>query len=42
MTVPYNSKPFSNRSYIKEALKEKGYEIEKEELTEKPGQSSHV
>ena len=34
MTVPYNSKPFSNRSYIKEALKEKGYEIEKEELTE--------
>ena len=34
MTVPYNSKPFSNRQYIKEALKEKGYEIEKEELTE--------
>jgi DNA-directed RNA polymerase len=34
MTVPYNSKPFSNRSYIRDALKEKGYEIEKEELTE--------
>ena len=34
MTVPYNSKPFSNRQYIKEALKEKGYVIEKEELTE--------
>jgi DNA-directed RNA polymerase len=33
MTVPYNAKPFSNRSYIREALKEKGVEIEKEDLT---------
>ena len=34
MTIPYNAKPFSNRSYIREALKEKGIEIEKEELTQ--------
>ena len=34
MTIPYNAKPFSNRSYIKEALKDKGIEIEKEELTQ--------
>jgi len=33
MTIPYNAKPFSNRSYIKDALKEKGVEIEKEDLT---------
>ena len=33
MTVPYNAKPFSNRSYIREALKEKGVEIEKDDLT---------
>jgi DNA-directed RNA polymerase len=33
MTVPYNAKPFSNRGYIREALKEKGIELEKEELT---------
>ena len=33
MTVPYNAKPFSNRGYIREALKEKGIEIEKEDLT---------
>ena len=33
MTIPYNAKPFSNRSYIREALKEKGYEIDKEDLT---------
>ncbi len=33
MTVPYNSKPFSNRSYIREALKEKGVEVEKDDLT---------
>jgi len=33
MTVPYNAKPFSNRGYIREALKEKGVEIEKEDLT---------
>ena len=34
MTVPYNAKPFSNRSYIREALKEKGFEIDKDDLTE--------
>ena len=33
MTVPYNAKPFSNRSYIRDALKEKGVEVEKEVLT---------
>ena len=33
MTVPYNAKPFSNRGYIRDALKEKGVEIEKEDLT---------
>ena len=34
MTIPYNAKPFSNRSYIRDALKEKGIEIEKEDLTQ--------
>ena len=34
MTIPYNAKPFSNRSYIREALKEKGVEIDKDELTQ--------
>ena len=33
MTIPYNAKPFSNRTYIEEALKEKGVEIDKESLT---------
>ena len=33
MTIPYNAKPFSNRSYIREALKEKGVEITKDDLT---------
>ena len=33
MTVPYNAKPHSNRKYIKEALKDKGIEIEKDDLT---------
>ena len=33
MTVPYNAKPYSNRGYIKDALKEKGVEIEKDDLT---------
>lgn len=33
MTLPYNAKPFSNRSYIREALKEKGVEISTEDLT---------
>ena len=34
MTIPYNAKPFSNRGYIKEALRDKGVEIDKEELTQ--------
>ena len=33
MTVPYNAKPHSNRGYIREALKDKGVEIEKDDLT---------
>ena len=33
MTIPYNAKPFSNRSYIRDALLEKGIEIDKDELT---------
>jgi len=34
MTIPYNAKPHSNRSYIRDALKEKGVEIDKDDLTE--------
>ena len=34
MTVPYNAKPFSNRSYIREALLEKGVEVDKDNLTQ--------
>ena len=34
MTVPYNAKPYSNRTYIRDALKEKGLEIDKDELTQ--------
>ena len=33
MTVPYNAKPYSNRGYIRDALKEKGVEIDKEDLS---------
>jgi DNA-directed RNA polymerase len=33
MTIPYNAKPFSNRTYIKDALKEKGIEVDKDDLT---------
>jgi DNA-directed RNA polymerase len=33
MTVPYNAKPYSNRGYIRDALKEKGVEISKDDLT---------
>ena len=33
MTIPYNAKPYSNRSYIRDALQEKGLEVEKEDLT---------
>jgi len=34
MTVPYNAKPYSNRGYIREALSEKGVEVDKDDLTE--------
>jgi len=34
MTIPYNAKPFSNRTYIRDALKDDEIEIEKEELTQ--------
>jgi len=34
MTIPYNAKPFSNRSYIRDALKEDGVEIDKDDLTQ--------
>ena len=34
MTIPYNAKPFSNRSYIRQALNDKGVEVTKEELTQ--------
>ena len=34
MTIPYNAKPFSNRGYIKDALRDKQIEIDKEELTQ--------
>jgi DNA-directed RNA polymerase len=34
MTIPYNAKPFSNRTYIRYALKEKNIEIDKDELTQ--------
>ena len=33
MTVPYNAKPYSNRGYIREAVKEKGVEVDKDDLT---------
>jgi DNA-directed RNA polymerase len=33
MTIPYNAKPFSNRSYIRDALEEKGVTISNEDLT---------
>jgi DNA-directed RNA polymerase len=33
MTIPYNAKPFSNRTYIRDALAEKDVTIDKEELT---------
>ena len=34
MTVPYNAKPFSNRAYIREALKEKDIVVDKDDLTQ--------
>ena len=33
MTIPYNAKPFSNRSYIRDAFKDKDVDVDKEELT---------
>ena len=33
MTIPYNAKPFSNRSYIRDAFKDKDVEVDKDELT---------
>jgi len=33
MTIPYNAKAFSNRSYIKAALEEKGVDVDKDDLT---------
>ena len=33
MTIPYNAKAFSNRSYIKAALEEKGLDVDKDDLT---------
>jgi DNA-directed RNA polymerase len=32
MTIPYNAKPYSNRQYIRDALKEKGAEFTAEDL----------
>jgi len=34
MTIPYNAKPFSNRTYIRDALREKDYFPESKELGE--------
>ncbi len=34
MTIPYNAKPFSSRTYIKDALREKEYFPESRELTD--------
>ena len=34
MTIPYNAKPFSNRSYIRDAFKDINIDVEKEELTQ--------
>ena len=34
LTIPYNAKPYSNRTYIRDALKEKGLDIDKDHLTQ--------
>ena len=34
LTIPYNAKPFSNRRYIQDALKDKNIELDKDELTQ--------
>ena len=33
MTIPYNAKAFSNRQYIRDALQEKGIDVDKDDLT---------
>lgn len=33
MTIPYNAKPHSNRSYIRDALKKRGVKLEPDQLT---------
>lgn len=33
MTLPYNSKPWSNRSYVRQAFKDKDLRIDKDDLT---------
>ena len=38
MTIPYNAKPFSNRSYIRDALKEKGVEINSKQPLDENGE----
>lgn len=34
LTIPYNAKPYSNRAYIRDALREKGLDIDKDDLTQ--------
>lgn len=34
MTIPYNAKPYSNRTYVRDAFKEDGIELDKDELTQ--------
>ena len=34
LTIPYNAKPYSNRAYIRDALKDKGLDIDKDDLTQ--------
>ena len=34
MTIPYNAKPYSNRTYIRDAFKDIGVEIDKDDLTQ--------
>ena len=34
MTIPYNAKPFSNRTYVREAFAEDGIELTNEEVSE--------
>ena len=34
MTIPYNAKPFSNRTYVREAFKEDGIDLSNDEVSE--------